>query len=92
MYALSYAIENGTVFTEDFDNCLCSVSQDAQEFLCQILDQLKEEIIALNKELKKISEAQEEQKVPPLSPQGSLANPTVENFECEVLHSISCLQ
>uniref|UniRef100_X2AX39 Ubiquitin carboxyl-terminal hydrolase n=1 Tax=Capitella teleta TaxID=283909 RepID=X2AX39_CAPTE len=63
---------------------------DAHEFLCQILDQLKEEIISLNKEFREIQEMEENAAVPQ-SDVSKLSNPTIENFECEVLHSISCL-
>jgi ubiquitin carboxyl-terminal hydrolase 26/29/37 len=65
--------------------------QDAHEFLCQILDQLKEEIISLNKEFVEIRKMEENSAVPP-SEVSKLENPTTENFECEVQHSITCLE
>ncbi|KAK6165637.1 hypothetical protein SNE40_022527 [Patella caerulea] len=66
---------------------------DAHEFLGQVLDQLKEEVMKIEK-LKNVS-------TPPkelnnnnrlTNNDDDIINPTVQNFEFEVHHSIQCLQ
>ncbi|KAK3591644.1 hypothetical protein CHS0354_040553 [Potamilus streckersoni] len=67
---------------------------DAHEFLCQVLDQLKEEVIKVGKatpspspESSECSEALSSTNV-----KQDYVNPTVTNFEFEVRHSITCFQ
>ena len=63
--------------------------QDAHEFLGQVLDQLKEEVVKINKGTP--SPVRE-----PLSennqPDRDFINPATINFEFEVMHSITCLE
>ena len=62
--------------------------QDAHEFLGQILDQLKEEAVKLNKELrtdnKKLELASEPDK------ENADDNPAASNFEFKITHTITC--
>lgn len=58
--------------------------QDAHEFLSQVLDQLKEEIVKFNKSTPSPTRDPSEDI--------DLVNPTLDNFEFEVLHTITCLK
>ncbi|XP_071112159.1 ubiquitin carboxyl-terminal hydrolase 37-like isoform X3 [Haliotis cracherodii] len=57
---------------------------DAHEFLSQVLDQLKEEIVKFNKSTPSPTRDPSEDI--------DLVNPTLDNFEFEVLHTITCLK
>ena len=76
-----------------------AVRQDAHEFLCQVLDQLKEEVIGLNKKAEGSPHANGNPRDLPCRPEDSPSatastyiNPTMLNFELEVLHTITCLE
>ncbi|XP_023933293.1 ubiquitin carboxyl-terminal hydrolase 37-like isoform X1 [Lingula anatina] len=58
---------------------------DAHEFLCQVIDQLKEEVIKAN-----AATPSPDPKDKNMFMQSSIVNPTVQNFEFEVLHTIQC--
>ncbi|KAL3854008.1 hypothetical protein ACJMK2_013292, partial [Sinanodonta woodiana] len=60
---------------------------DAHEFLCQVLDQLKEEVTKVGKATPSQSPSSSEGGV-----KQDYVNPTVTNFEFEVRHSITCFQ
>ena len=60
--------------------------QDAHEFLCQMLDQIKEESTKILKEHSE--EVESGGSMDTDSPE--LKNPIATNFEFEVLHSIKC--
>ncbi|XP_053386505.1 ubiquitin carboxyl-terminal hydrolase 37-like [Mercenaria mercenaria] len=67
---------------------------DAHEFLGQVLDQLKEEVIKISKATptpNKESEGGAENKIDTVSPYSG-NNPITVNFEFEVLHTLTCLQ
>ena len=63
-----------------------SARQDAHEFLSQLLDQLKDEVLAMNKRLT------EDCGLTSDTSHDNFPNPTATNFEFEVLHSITCLR
>lgn len=68
--------------------------QDAHEFLGQVLDQLKEEVIKVSKATptpNKENENGAENRVED-TPPCSGNNPITVNFEFEVLHTLTCLQ
>lgn len=70
------------------------ILQDAHEFLGQVLDQLKEEVIKISKATptpNKENEGGVENLIEPASPYSG-HNPITVNFEFEVLHTLTCLQ
>ena len=65
------------------------LTQDAHEFLGQVLDQLKEEVVKISKSTPSpVREHIEENGDSELD----YINPTTVNFEFEVMHTIRCLQ
>lgn len=62
-----------------------SLIQDAHEFLSQVLDQLKEEVAKVMKSTPSPNRSPRE-----VTEAVDLINPTLQNFEFEVTHTISC--
>lgn len=62
-----------------------SLWQDAHEFLSQVLDQLKEEVAKVMKSTPSPSRSPRE-----VTEGMEVVNPTLQNFEFEVTHTISC--
>ena len=60
--------------------------QDAHEFLGQVLDQLKEEMDKINKQIAVKSEAT------PEPTELNDKNPTASNFEFKITHTITCAE
>ncbi|WAR10025.1 UBP37-like protein [Mya arenaria] len=68
---------------------------DAHEFLCQVLDQLKEEVVKLSKATptpNKEMGGGEENSLEGGAGHMTSQNPITVNFEFEVLHTLTCLQ
>jgi len=61
--------------------------QDAHEFLGQVLDQLKEEVV---KVMKSTPSPRRDSPYQDTVDAQEHINPTVQNFELEVLHTITC--
>ncbi|XP_064597837.1 ubiquitin carboxyl-terminal hydrolase 37-like [Liolophura sinensis] len=63
---------------------------DAHEFLGQVLDQLKEEVVKINKST---PSPNKEASAEELTVTGQeYVNPTIQNFEFEVLHTLKCTE
>ena len=73
--------------TQKFQNLIYTILQDAHEFLGQVLDQLKEEVVDVNKSTPSPSRDPAEE-----TTERDSVNPTTVNFEFEVMHTITCLQ
>lgn len=67
------------------------LKKDAHEFLCQVLDQLKEDADKIKKQHDTTNTfAQHHQQKHELQMQ--FTNPVIENFEFQVTHSIQCTE
>ena len=93
LIAGAHQSENHNVHKKIKLQCMSSSMyfQDAHEFLGQVLDQLKEEVDKLNKDISNIrgdaNSKSNGKTVEEIQP-----NPTTKNFEFEVLHTITCTE